>query len=152
MFFGGRPLNSETSLVHSIVNIVKLGESHHPPLVLVLVQYSTTSYPPQHSLTVILLGRANWKLQKQGYYSYRTSVLMANVTEVPPMQPAQNSVDLPNEQFCSTIEGFPMQEVLCAEYFMDQYKPELITMLLDHLTPRQARYARHIQIQWMCFI
>ena len=43
--------------------------------------------------------------------------------------------------YISTIPNFPMKELLCAGYHMEEFKPELITSILEKLTPRNARVA-----------
>ena len=50
-------------------------------------------------------------------------------------------------QFCliitiiSLFQDYAMKEVLCGGYLADEYKPELIDMVLEKLTPDQVRVA-----------
>ena len=39
------------------------------------------------------------------------------------------------------VQDYPLSEVLSAHYIHSQYKPELITMVLDKLLPTNMRLA-----------
>uniref|UniRef100_F1KTK3 Insulin-degrading enzyme n=1 Tax=Ascaris suum TaxID=6253 RepID=F1KTK3_ASCSU len=41
----------------------------------------------------------------------------------------------------SELQRIPFEDVICADYKMDQFKPELITELLEKLTPENMMYA-----------
>lgn len=43
--------------------------------------------------------------------------------------------------YVHNLHEFPMSETLCAGYLLEEWKPELIDMVLDLLVPDKARYA-----------
>jgi hypothetical protein len=50
-------------------------------------------------------------------------------------------------QFVLPLQVFPMQHCLVGDFFMTEYKPELISEFLRHLSPQNLR---HVNFSCVC--
>jgi len=46
--------------------------------------------------------------------------------------------------YLSVCQYYPLEEILAAEYLLEEFRPDLIEMVLDKLRPENVRWA-HIQ-------